>query len=139
MKVIIDNNLKADGIEVSEYAGKLARQYGIIHIGDAINQLKKIDNNKYDLVTLIDSLEHFSSPLDIIKLVNKVIKHGGIIFIESSNAKAGFHISHVTNIYLIVILLKHYLINVDLRLYIYMKVIISIMRVILFLKKDFLQ
>lgn len=72
------------GIEVSNFAGNVARQYGKVYIDDVLERLENMENT-FDVIMLVDSLEHFSSPRKVLELVHSKLKKDGIIFIEIPN------------------------------------------------------
>lgn len=78
------------GIEVSRIVGERARKYGDVCIGDVVSCLKKLSENTFDFVSLIDSLEHFRSPRQVMSLLHKKMKKNGIVLIETPNYLSGF-------------------------------------------------
>lgn len=77
-------NPEIDAIEVfSENIGDLQRSvYNNIYIGEALNILKDIEDNKYDLILAIDILEHFNKE-DGLKFLNELKRVGKNVLIST--------------------------------------------------------
>lgn len=90
LKVANQVGFESYGIEVSPLVGGKAKEFGEVLIGDVVDSLKKLPDSFFDLVTSIDSIEHFKSPMSFIKALSPKIKTGGILFIETPNSEAGF-------------------------------------------------
>lgn len=72
---------QTSGIEISEYAAKIARAKGHqIFLGD----LENLDNKeKYDAVTMWDVLEHLADPVKYLKLINNFLNQAGVLAINT--------------------------------------------------------
>lgn len=68
------------GLEVSEFAVKEARKKGL-NIMQGTLESAKLPENKYDVVLYQDVIEHIKDPLKELKMVRKVLKSGGIVFL----------------------------------------------------------
>jgi len=88
MKQAQISGLLACGIEISPVASECAKQYGVVYTGDAFNILKNIIQ-RFDIITLIDSLEHLSNPIDVLQECFFRLNSNGIIFIEVPNLDCG--------------------------------------------------
>lgn len=88
------NNFKAYGVEISEYAAQVAqKKFGNrIYIGSVENFLtnqrsKDMFKNLYfDIIILSDFIEHVNDPRKILKDLRKIIKKDGIIIIQTGDA-----------------------------------------------------
>ncbi|MCX8029504.1 MAG: class I SAM-dependent methyltransferase [Brevinematales bacterium] len=76
--------LEPYGIEISEYAYTYAVQRGLtVFKGDVSNVC--LDQNKFDMITMIEVIEHLEDPRRVItKLYNSTTK-GGLILIQTAN------------------------------------------------------
>lgn len=74
------------GIEISAYAANMAKNKGHdIFLGD----LKELMiEEKYDVVTMWDVLEHLSNPDGYLKSVHGILKDGGILAINTINSSS---------------------------------------------------
>lgn len=87
MKLAKEHGFSAYGIDVASVITK-AKEFGVVMNGDVLDCLKNFDDNFFDIVTIVDAIEHFRSPNDVIELVSKKLKKGGIVFIETPNFDA---------------------------------------------------
>ena len=88
LKIMKENGFIPYGIEVSPIVGEMAQQYGQVYIGDVVEALDSMDDTKYSIITLIDSIEHFKSPYNVMKRVYEKLVDGGCVFIETPNVEA---------------------------------------------------
>lgn len=89
LKIVSSDGWDVSGIEISPYAGEIAGQYGKVYIGDVIERLSGIDNT-FDVITFIDSLEHFSSPRKVLETTFFKLKKNGFVFIEIPNGDSAY-------------------------------------------------
>lgn len=76
----LKNNWKVKGIEPNENARKFSiTNYGI-EVGDE-NELNKMDNNLFDVVTMWHVLEHVSSLNERMLTISKILRKDGIAII----------------------------------------------------------
>lgn len=73
------------GIEISEYAAKEAHKKGLDVVLGILENAGFRDNS-FDAVTMWDVLEHLSDPLKFIKVVNSILKKGGILAINTPDS-----------------------------------------------------
>jgi SAM-dependent methyltransferase len=74
---------KTYGIELSDYAGSIARKKGHkIFLGSLENLRTK---EKFSLVTMWDILEHLKDPKKCLKIVNQILRKEGILAIVTVN------------------------------------------------------
>jgi 2-polyprenyl-3-methyl-5-hydroxy-6-metoxy-1,4-benzoquinol methylase len=76
------------GIELSEKAAKVAREtYGLkVLVGD-IGKLN-LNAASFDVITLVDVIEHVADPLILLKEVCRLLKRGGKVFLATSDHDA---------------------------------------------------
>ncbi|MCY9514122.1 class I SAM-dependent methyltransferase [Paenibacillus apiarius] len=89
LKVAKERGWKTYGIEVSALAGGDAEQHGVILIGDVLEQLERFEKENFDVVSMIDTLEHLKSPRATLQKIYSVMKNGGLVYIEVPNVEAG--------------------------------------------------
>ncbi len=79
---------KVAGIEPSRWAVKIAAEkYGLhLHLGSFEDY--RHDENQYDVVTLVDILEHTPDPKKIMVKARELLKPGGIIVIVTPNIES---------------------------------------------------
>ncbi len=75
----------ANGVEISKFAAEKAglKNRFNIYIGDFINL--DIPANKFDLVLMLDLIEHLTSPVEGLKKAFAALKPGGLLVIETPN------------------------------------------------------
>lgn len=92
MKIFRENGYESYGIEIAPLIAKKAEEFGKVCIGDVESELMKLYSNKFDIISLVDSIEHFNSPRKVMELVYDKLKYGGIVFIETPNGLANLDI-----------------------------------------------
>ncbi|AMS26378.1 hypothetical protein AEM51_04430 [Bacteroidetes bacterium UKL13-3] len=77
---------KVKGIELSEFAVKYAKEhFGINIINKPFDDKlfgNEVSENEFDIVLMGDVLEHFTDPTASMRLVNKILKPGGVAIIH---------------------------------------------------------
>lgn len=88
LEVANRSGLKATGIELDKYiAKKAAKQSGSnVLCGDF--EKMKIKKGSFDVITMLDTIEHFQNPDAYIKKAYQSLKNGGIVTIETGNIEA---------------------------------------------------
>jgi 2-polyprenyl-3-methyl-5-hydroxy-6-metoxy-1,4-benzoquinol methylase len=90
LKIAREIGLKAEGIEVS----KAAAEYGIkkyslsIYNGTLDTYYKKNTSARFDIVTMLDVLEHLNEPNEAIKIVSSLLIPAGTLVIKIPNIKS---------------------------------------------------
>ncbi|MEW6040855.1 MAG: methyltransferase domain-containing protein [Elusimicrobiota bacterium] len=81
----VSSGNKIFGVEISSDAVEIARKRsgGKIYLGEleSIN----FDDENFDIITLIHTLEHVKNPVNVIKECRRILKPDGIIIIETPN------------------------------------------------------
>ena len=78
--------LQATGVEPSRWAVELAvRENGVVVV-PGIFPHPTLEGRQFDVVTLIDVIEHVSNPIDLLKDVAKTLSPGGITVITTPDA-----------------------------------------------------
>lgn len=73
-----------EGIEISSEASNIARARGCTVHSGALDTVSLIAD-RYDAVTLMDSLEHMYDPLGSLRRVFQAVKPGGVLALETPN------------------------------------------------------
>ena len=74
------------GIELSDKFREYSRKLGV----DALRDIKHLKRNrKFDLITILQTLEHFNEPLVLLKKVRKLITEDGTLAIEVPLVRQG--------------------------------------------------
>lgn len=85
----VGTNVDYFGVEprrrISEEAGK---RVGTDKIFCGTLREAKFPTGRFDVVTMINLIEHLASPSDALKEANRVMKKGGILFIETPNVES---------------------------------------------------
>lgn len=79
LKSLNNKNWNKYGIEINNYARKNAEKNGI----KTFNSLKKLNKNKFDIVTLIHVIEHLKNPVNFLKKLKHNVKKNGYLIIET--------------------------------------------------------
>ena len=76
------------GLEISSYAGNYAKQkFGSNVLIGVLNKDVFYDDY-FDVITMIEVIEHFPNPIQTLKQVYRVLKKDGIIYIQTGNIES---------------------------------------------------
>lgn len=75
------------GVELNRQAAAAARKKGLVIFDEPIEQCR-LENARYDLVLMMDVLEHLDDPLFTMKKVAELLACGGSFFALTGNAKS---------------------------------------------------
>ena len=79
------NGYNSEGIDVSSRAIKYAKETMNQRCIKGNFSKYKFKKNCYDVVTIIDTIEHFSNPNNIINKINNILRKDGILVIQTPN------------------------------------------------------
>jgi 2-polyprenyl-3-methyl-5-hydroxy-6-metoxy-1,4-benzoquinol methylase len=83
VRVAMDRGWTALGIDLSPSAIELARRWGInVEVADFMSQEVSPD---YDVITMIEVVEHLSQPAHFLKRAEEVLKPGGLLYLTTPN------------------------------------------------------
>jgi 2-polyprenyl-3-methyl-5-hydroxy-6-metoxy-1,4-benzoquinol methylase len=84
LDVARQDGFDVSGVEISEYAAQKAREKGIsVETG----LLDTVDSsNAYDVITMLDLIEHVTDPLEILKKAHALLAPNGLIVINTPDA-----------------------------------------------------
>ncbi|MCX7769948.1 MAG: class I SAM-dependent methyltransferase [Proteobacteria bacterium] len=74
------------GIELNPYAAELAEKRGIKIIENNFLNIRGIDN-RFDVITLFDVIEHVSDPLSLLLSLKEILKPKGIILLSTGDSE----------------------------------------------------
>jgi len=80
----LGNGFELYGIEIHPQAVERAKQGGVEILGNDFSALNSM-NDRFDVVTLFDVIEHVYNPLEFLTLLSRVVKKGGLIIISTGN------------------------------------------------------
>lgn len=82
------SDIDLDGVDVSKTAAQIASQYyKNIYVGDITDQefSKSFENDVYDAVVSLEVIEHLIDPYELLTVVKRVLKAGGVFFVSTPN------------------------------------------------------
>lgn len=85
LQTAIENNFNAYGIEVSRYAVETAEEMLKLKIELGTLEKCSFKNKFFDVITLLDVIEHFPNPCISLQKINDLLKDDGIILIYTPN------------------------------------------------------
>jgi len=75
----------ARGVEVSKWATDWGKKHLKVKIEIGEFEKIKLSQNAFDVVTMLDVLEHFQNPQEVLTKSAKILKKDGIIYVETIN------------------------------------------------------
>lgn len=78
------------GLEVSKFANEFARKRGL-NVKNTIIQKSGIKSDSYNVVTYQDVIEHVDDPVDELKIVYKILKSKGYVFLVTPDIGGIWH------------------------------------------------
>lgn len=79
------NRWQLQGLEPNKYAAKYSSSYLGIPIKIFTIEEMPLNNEKYDLITMWDVLEHLANPIQIIDLVSELLNEHGVFIFQVPN------------------------------------------------------
>lgn len=84
VKAFRDIGLKAEGVEISRFSVKVAKEkFGITLFNGELKDFKS--NEKYDLISFYHSFEHLPNPIQTLEKVNELLSEKGILWLSLPN------------------------------------------------------
>lgn len=84
VKAALQHGFEASGFDYSKAAIAQATSDGLDAFQAHVDEIP-VDDNTYDVVTLIQVVEHFDHPLLAMKELRRVLKPGGMLYMETVN------------------------------------------------------
>jgi len=79
---VATNEFKVEGLEISHWAANQASKNHTVHR----KPLSKLEfNERFDVITMFDVIEHFSNPAEEIAAAQRALKAGGYLFIHTGD------------------------------------------------------
>lgn len=85
VKMATEEGFDADGLECSHGAVAYAKERLGLKLIQGKVENAPIPDNEYDVVTLLHIVEHFPDPIQALREVQRILKPGGLLFIETPN------------------------------------------------------
>ncbi len=87
LKIAQKRGYKVSGVEMSDHAAGMARKDGIdVSSGDMMSM--SIENQSFDVVTMLDVLEHMTEPFTELLEVKRILKSGGLLVVNAPNGQS---------------------------------------------------
>lgn len=87
LKIAQNRGYKVSGVEMSQYATEVARNSGIdVYGGDLIPL--HLESEKFDIVTMLDVLEHMTDPFSELLEVKRILKPDGLLVVNAPNGQS---------------------------------------------------
>lgn len=78
LKVAKEKGWKVNGVEISEFAAKYAKERFGIDVFRGSLEEANYPNNYFDVITAYSTLEHIENPLGFLREVNRILKQDGL-------------------------------------------------------------
>ncbi len=79
-----DKGFDVQGVEISEYASKYAIESGIPTFQGSLTEAKFADNS-FEVITLVEVIEHLENPKEIFSELHRILKPGGLLLLQTAN------------------------------------------------------
>lgn len=87
LKIAQNRGYSVSGVEMSDHAAGEARKAGLdVKSGDMMSMT--LSNEAFDIVTMLDVLEHMTDPLNELLEVKRILKKGGLLAINAPNGES---------------------------------------------------
>lgn len=89
LRIALDRGSSVEGVEPSEYAAQIARDNYGFQVHKGYLETLQLPENSYDIVTLLDVIEHVPDPVSFIKEVWRILTPNGLVAITTPNFRLG--------------------------------------------------
>jgi len=79
---------EVEGVEISPVASNYAQNIVKVKVLDGKLEDLRLPAERFDLVVLIEAIEHLMSPLETLKEINRILKKDGILIISTPDHKS---------------------------------------------------
>ncbi len=83
LRIAQENNWKTYGLEVSRYASNYARKKLGLNVLTGTIAEANFPSQYFDIITMLDVIEHLENPLNDLMKLNKILKKDGLLIIET--------------------------------------------------------
>ena len=80
LSIVQEQGFSGFGVEPNTKEASHAKNHGINVLGKTITDIPR--NQKFDVITMWDVLEHINSPGNFVKSLKKYLKPGGVVFVQ---------------------------------------------------------
>ncbi|MDZ4727648.1 MAG: class I SAM-dependent methyltransferase [Leptospira sp.] len=84
LRVANELGFTVQGVEISKYASNYANDTGIATFNGSILEAK-FPNNSFDVITLIEVIEHLENPNLVFPELERILKPGGLLVLQTAN------------------------------------------------------
>ncbi|PJZ56477.1 class I SAM-dependent methyltransferase [Leptospira barantonii] len=75
---------RVTGVEISSYSAEVSRSRGFkVYQGEFLDA--DLPENFFDVVTLVEVIEHLSEPSKVFQKLNRILKPGGLLLLQTAN------------------------------------------------------
>ena len=85
VRAAIDKGWEAHGIELSPFAVAFAKDYWKVNLIQGTVEGAHFQNNFFDTIILVHTLEHLPDPLKTLKEINRILKRTGRLYVSVPN------------------------------------------------------
>lgn len=88
-KAADEKNWKHAGVELSKHAVNVCKErFSFETFNGTLEEFNRDNNERFDIITMWDFLEHVSNPIEILKIVNNLLSTNGICVVKTPNLYA---------------------------------------------------
>lgn len=91
LKAATARGWKAVGLEPASEFARFAREYSGAEVIEAKLEDRPFEENSFDVVTLGAVLEHVFNPVEILREINRVLRPGGMLWLDIPNEAGAFY------------------------------------------------
>ena len=91
LKAATARGWKAVGLEPASGFARFAREYSGAEVIEARLEERPFEENSFDVVTLGAVLEHVFNPVEVLREINRVLRPGGILWLDVPNEAGAFY------------------------------------------------
>ena len=88
LKVAVEAGWRGTGIDLSPDAAAFARDRLNLNVVAGRMQDSRLPENTFDVVTLLETIEHLFDPTSVLRQAHRVLRPGGLIAISTPNLKS---------------------------------------------------
>jgi spore maturation protein CgeB len=101
LKAAAERGWSVRGVEISEFAAGFARHEMDLDVACGTLSQAAYSDNEFDVVTMFDVIEHCPNPKEQIRECRRLLRPGGLIFIDTPNIESRTAIEQGENFWLL--------------------------------------